>query len=202
MTPTAWPAVQSYLLPETQPWLELVLVLAAGTAIIVGLAALAERLVRSAVWQRTIWQITILGVLTLMLVELTGTAPAVVRLWRAQIQTATAQARGTLPTAEEQPPAAAVEPSASVDRRFLEEQEFPPAAGRFAETDWPVAAAPGFAWFDDADLGGNEAADRTFFAASGEDPRRNEIDDLYQRATAPGEEPASFSRSTSQPGAT
>ncbi len=202
MTPTAWPAMQSYLLLENQPWLELILVLGVGTAVIVGLAALAERLVRSAIWQRTIWQITILGVLTLMLVELTGTAPALVRLWRAQIRTATAQPTAALPAAEEQPPPAVVEPSASVGRRFLEEQEFPPAAGRFAETDWPVAAAPDFAWFDDPDVGRNEAADRTFFAATDEDPRRNEIEDLLQRATAPAEEPASVSRSTPKTGAT
>jgi beta-lactamase regulating signal transducer with metallopeptidase domain len=75
--------MQSYLLPENEPWLELVLVLAAGTVVIVGLAALADRLVRSAVWQRTLWQVTTLGLLVLMLVELTGTAPALVRLWRA-----------------------------------------------------------------------------------------------------------------------
>ena len=84
----------SYLVTGNAPWLELLLVLTVGTTVMVGLAALAERLVRSAIWQRTIWQISTLGVLGLMLIELTGTGPGLVGLWRAR-----AEAEATQPGA-------------------------------------------------------------------------------------------------------
>ncbi len=78
--------MQSYLAPQNGPWLELLLVLAGGTMVIVGVACLVVQFVRCAIWQRTIWQIATAAVLTLVLVELTGTGPASVRLWRARIR--------------------------------------------------------------------------------------------------------------------
>ncbi len=52
---------------------------AAGATVIGGLAGLAARLTRSAVWQRTIWQAAVLGVFSLLAVELTGTSAG---LWQ------------------------------------------------------------------------------------------------------------------------
>jgi len=72
------------------PWLEPVLVLTAGTAVIVGLAALAGRWVGSAVWQRTLWQVAALGLVALLVVELTGIGPAVVRIAGARIEASVA----------------------------------------------------------------------------------------------------------------
>ena len=78
--------MHSYLAPLNDPWLELVLVLAGGTMVIAGVGCLAVQVVRCAIWQRTIWQIATVAVLALVLVELTGTGPASVRLWRAGIK--------------------------------------------------------------------------------------------------------------------
>ncbi len=60
------------------------LLVAAGATVIGGLAGLAARLTRSAVWQRTIWQAAILGVFSLLAVELTGMSAG---LWQLMRQT-------------------------------------------------------------------------------------------------------------------
>ena len=59
---------------------EPLLVLAVGTTLIVGLGTLAGRFVRSAVWQRTLWQVAALGLLVLAGMEITGLGSALVRL--------------------------------------------------------------------------------------------------------------------------
>ena len=59
---------------------EPLLVLAVGTTLIVGLSTLAGRFVRSAVWQRTLWQVAALGLLALAAMEITGLGSALVRL--------------------------------------------------------------------------------------------------------------------------
>ena len=185
--------MQTYLALQNGPWLELALVLAGGTAVIVGVGCLAVRFVRSAIWQRTIWQIATLGVLTLVLVELTGTGPASVRLWRARIkgslrdnavpwENSPAREGGvpemsTRPT----PPSRAglladarirswssTSPTAAATgpRAALPaSEEQLPAAGRLTETDWTVAAAT------------DEVA------------VENAIEAILQRAIAPGQEP-------------
>jgi len=195
MTPTPWTAMQSYLLPENQPWLELVLVLAVGTAVIVGLAALAERFVRSAIWQRTIWQITTLGLLTLMLVELTGTAPALVRLWHARTKWLSRDnvalwenspgRQGGVPGMSTRPtPPSRAGLSANARMRTCSStspktattqpgeslpttEQPPPPAWEFAETNWIVAAP------------------------TGEGAHENETWDAPQQLLVPDEEPVS-----------
>jgi len=158
----------SYLVVENAPWLELLLVLSVGTAVMVGLAALADRLVRSAIWQRTIWQVTTLGVLALVLVELTGTGPALVGLWRARTEAEATQSgaaplepipkpltpgpsprergegRGLFdrqPTNNPRPSAAAPELSSTEHRGLLEEQQYPLRAGESAESQRTAAMA-------------------------------------------------------------
>jgi beta-lactamase regulating signal transducer with metallopeptidase domain len=87
--------VQYCFRPASSPWFESALVLAVGTAVIVALAALAGWGVRSAVWRRTIWQVTTFGLLAWVFVEWTGTGPAVVWLCRARPQpAATAESLG------------------------------------------------------------------------------------------------------------
>src|SRR5512139_2340364 len=76
------------LLAPLSLW-ELALVPAAGTAVIVALAALAERLRPSPVWQRTIWQASTLGLLALMAVQWSGTGRGVVGLLRSANQIST-----------------------------------------------------------------------------------------------------------------
>ncbi|MFW6170935.1 MAG: M56 family metallopeptidase [Planctomycetota bacterium] len=63
-------------------WLNLALVMALGTVAMVALASAVERLLRSAVWRRTLWQAVTAGVLALLLVELTGIGSALVGTWR------------------------------------------------------------------------------------------------------------------------
>ena len=64
--------------PQTGPWL----VLGLASAAIIGLTAFAGRLLRSALWQRTLWQAATLGLLVLVLLEATGVAPALVQVCR------------------------------------------------------------------------------------------------------------------------
>ena len=91
--------MQGDLAAEYGVWLQLALVLAVGTAVVVGLAALAGRWVRSAVWRRTIWQVATLGLLALLAVELTGMGPALVRLCHLKTQPAPIEAAAS-PIAE------------------------------------------------------------------------------------------------------
>lgn len=61
-------------------WSDTALVLAVGVAFFIGLAALAEHSLRSAIWQRTCWQVALVGVGLLGLAETTGIAPALAHL--------------------------------------------------------------------------------------------------------------------------
>ena len=63
---------------EYAPWTAMFLVLTVGVASVVGLTALAGRFVRSAAWQRTVWQVCTLALLALVLVEWTGTGRGLV----------------------------------------------------------------------------------------------------------------------------
>lgn len=81
----------SFFTPTHGPWIELVIVLAVGTALIVGLAFLAGRTVRSAIWRRTIWQSAALGVWALVAFELTGAGSVVVHLVATWIEPARAE---------------------------------------------------------------------------------------------------------------
>jgi len=68
-------------------WIELVTVLTAGTTVIVALAALADRAVRSAVWKRTIWQAAAAALAALLLVEATGAGRGIVQLFSPKEET-------------------------------------------------------------------------------------------------------------------
>jgi hypothetical protein len=96
--------MQSSLTPGYGPWLEPIVVLAVGTAVIVGVAAIVARLARSAAWQRTIWQATTLGLLVLLVVELTGTGSAFVRLVGADVKPIAGRTGPASVTLDERPP--------------------------------------------------------------------------------------------------
>ena len=59
-------------------WLQLFGLLVMEVALVVGAAALISRIVVSAAWRRTVWQVCFLGLLMLTLSELTGAARSVV----------------------------------------------------------------------------------------------------------------------------
>lgn len=63
---------------DLRAWTELWLMLAVGSTAIMALAAVAARLVPGAIWERTVWQVCVLGLGTLILGELTGVARGVV----------------------------------------------------------------------------------------------------------------------------
>jgi beta-lactamase regulating signal transducer with metallopeptidase domain len=95
--------MQGNLTPGYGLWLEPLVALAVGTVVIVGLAALAGRFLRTAVWQRTIWQAATVGLLALVVVELTGTASALVRLVYIEPEAATQQPDLPGPTVRTEP---------------------------------------------------------------------------------------------------
>ena len=70
--------------PDPGQWWELLLALGVGTAVIVAVAAAADRWFRQAVWQRALWRATTLGLFALVLLEVTGVGSAVVQLCRRQ----------------------------------------------------------------------------------------------------------------------
>ena len=71
------------ILPWQLPsWLETGLVVALGTGVVVGGAAVCVRLARAVVWQRAFWQVSILGIFTLLAAEATGVATGIVQCWR------------------------------------------------------------------------------------------------------------------------
>jgi hypothetical protein len=73
----------SQFAPDAALWWNLLIVLGLGTAAIVALAAVADRRIHSAVWRRTLWQATALGLFGLILLELTGMGAGLVQLCRA-----------------------------------------------------------------------------------------------------------------------
>ena len=63
-------------------WIGTACVLVLGPCVIVGLTVAAARLTLSAVWQRTLWQVALLGILLLAAAEISGTAAGGVRWLR------------------------------------------------------------------------------------------------------------------------
>ena len=171
--------MHNYLAPLNDPWLELVLVLAGGTIVIAAVGCLAVQFVRSAIWQRTIWQTATLGVLALVLVELSGTGPASVRLWRAR--TEPPPTRSTVV-----PPAAGAQPLPVEDA---------------AETSRSVAAATELAWFDETDHGASNDWNGPLHDLIGGVQRENEIQEILPLPIAPGEDPEDGLQSVSERGA-
>ena len=70
---------------EYAPGFGSAVVLVVGTAIVVAGAVSLCRLLRSAIWQRTVWQIGVLGLLALVAVELTGMGTALARLGHTKV---------------------------------------------------------------------------------------------------------------------
>ncbi len=120
--------------PEYGLWLEPLVVLGIGTGVIVALAALADRLVRPAVWRRTVWQVATLTLLALLLVELTGMGAALVGLTRAAVPpTRTSGEAVDVSTAEQD--------SAAQRDECADEAEHAPRAAALVETDRTTPAA-------------------------------------------------------------
>jgi len=131
--------------PEYGLWLESVVVLAAGTAVIVGLAALVSRWVGSAVWRRTIWQVATLGLLGLVLVECTGTAAGLVRL--CSVHAPPSETEAATPSAPVDEPTEAFAPLVDVKRPVERPRGIDLAAFSF---DGGEFTAPDVAAFGDA----------------------------------------------------
>jgi beta-lactamase regulating signal transducer with metallopeptidase domain len=178
--------MQGYLVTENEPWLELLLVLTVGTTVIVALAALANRLVRSAIWQRTIWQVTTLGVLTLMLVEVTGAGPALIGLWRTQMKTA---ASGRRTGEGGRGKVNGGRWTADGTGRLLTTRHSPLTTlhSPLTESEQTAAAAIDLVWIDDAELGNDNLLERDLFAASGRDALGDTIDSAHLAISLPGE---------------
>ncbi len=135
--------MQSNLMPEYGFLLEAVLWLGIGTAGIVGLAALTERLVRPAAWKRTTWRIATLAIMMLVLVELTGTGSGLV--WIAGLKRAPSRGRSEEPAHQTRSNADADVSTASLraDQQslsLLEEPITSPTFAGFADSDflWPA----------------------------------------------------------------
>jgi len=71
--------MQTYWPLDFGVWRELLLVLTVGATAIVGAAAAAAACLRTAAWQRTIWQAAVIGLLTLVAVEVSGMGRGLVR---------------------------------------------------------------------------------------------------------------------------
>ncbi len=84
-------------------WWESILVLAAGAGLMVLAAAAVTRLIRPAVWQRTMWQAATAALLGLVLAEAMGVAPALVGWLRAVWPQAVSQAIDVDPASPERP---------------------------------------------------------------------------------------------------
>lgn len=67
-------------------WWELALAPGAGAAVIVGVAAVAGQLRPSALWQRTMWQASTLGLLALVVLQATGSGRGLAELVRLALQ--------------------------------------------------------------------------------------------------------------------
>jgi len=156
------------------PWLEPALALAVGTAVIVALAALAGRWVTAALWRRTIWQVAALGLLALVLVELTGTGRALTELSRPRVERArTERAERTMTnvtSAQPQPNRVALSWSAD-DFSLVKESALPPTVEESFEEAWAAAVARDLASFDPA------SGDSANMRAA---PRKN-IEDSFAR---------------------
>ena len=157
--------MQSILTPGPGLRVEPVVTLAVGTAVIVGLAALAGRLAGTAVWQRTIWQVATLGLLALLLVELTGTASALVRLVRANTEMPPTETRSARAAGRQQPPDPAAGRSAAdtaqqgsgrpaevfaTEQHWVveevEQREYAPSADLLVDADWAAVPATYVPW--------------------------------------------------------
>src|SRR5262245_13611405 len=141
--------------PTLEAWLELALVLGAEVALLVGAAALLDRVFRSAAWKRVLWQACLLGFPFLLLLEVTGASRGMVRLsesiFSAEIRRAPdpVTANGEVlfqVIAPELPPLPAAPPvaqgiSGAERRRFASESEHVPANPREVREDPPPPAA-------------------------------------------------------------
>ena len=168
-------------------WFEPVLVLAVGTAVIVGLAALAGRWVGSAVWQRTLWQVAALGLVALVLFELTGIGPALVRIAGARIEAPVSQAPAT-PDAVAEPAPATVDLFAAGGRAPVEERVFRPGPSPRAEADLAASAAFDLDWPDEADwppVASVAGVDDRYLAAADETAPANRVETAAEPAASP-----------------
>jgi Zn-dependent protease with chaperone function len=73
-------ATMSNASTEFGPWWELVAVLGLGSTVAIALAALLSRCVRSAIWERAVWQACTMAILALIALELTGLGRAATQL--------------------------------------------------------------------------------------------------------------------------
>ena len=80
----------SHFAPQWGSWLELLLVLGLGATLLVAFAAAADRWVRSAVAERTLWQVATLGLFALVAMELTGAGSGLTQLVLRQLRPAEA----------------------------------------------------------------------------------------------------------------
>ena len=105
--------------PDSVYWLKLLLMTAAASSVLVALAALLERLIRGAIWQRAIWQAAVAALAVLALGQWLGFGQAAVGLFRLAVAPAAEQGAEAAPVAAAvvgDLPAGELEAAASVDR--------------------------------------------------------------------------------------
>ena len=129
--------MQSGFAAEYVWWAELLLVLAAGTGAIVLAAALAAQRLRSAVWQRTIWQAATIGVLGLIAVESIGAGTVFVGWFRTLWAPATAAREDAAEVASQQPDASVAELAAGPSETVAANAHQPLSALAAETPLWP-----------------------------------------------------------------
>jgi uncharacterized membrane protein YgcG len=122
-------------------WTELLLVLAAGTGAIVLAAALASRPLRSAVWQRTIWQAATVGVLGLIALESVGAGTVFVAWFRTLWAPATAAREDAAEVASQQPDASVAELAAGPSATITADSHRPLSALAAETPLWPTRSS-------------------------------------------------------------
>ena len=128
--------MQSGFAAEYVWWAELLLVLAAGTGAIVLAAALAARLLPSAVWQRTIWQAATIGVLGLIAVESVGAGTVFVGWFRTLWAPATAAWEDAAEVASQRSDASVAEPAAGPSETIAADSHQPLPALALETPPW------------------------------------------------------------------
>ncbi len=143
--------MHDYLKPDYALWSELALALAMGAAVIAGLAALAEGTLRSAVWRRTVWQVALMGLLALLLVELTGMGPVLAHLCSTQRSVGVLETAANAESQQHRASAKAGESSPVKKLRFSERHTVAPVSQHPAVPNLSWVPAGSLAWAAEVD---------------------------------------------------
>jgi len=178
-------------------WLEPALTLAVGTVVIVLPAALIGRLVTSAVWRRTIWQVATLGLFSLVLVESTGIGPATVRLFRpavlpvSRLEVEAVEADPTVAntvanTVDNEPSSyVPVEDCTAEGYGFAHSPDVPPNTSPSFQLQWAAAVATDLAILGDIEREDERTSGRPSTSRQAEQETRQVASPPYKSHTKP-----------------